>query len=351
MTDGVVEQVGDRALQLIGIPGTWTGRTRLASIRCSPATGARRPAPPPSRRDRPARDARTPAPRRRPGPAGAGRRPAAAASPSRPGRWRRCPPGPPVSGWARSTSSSARIRARGLRSSWEASATNARCWSAACCNRASIAFIVRARRAISSAVVGSGTRRSSLARRDLVHLGPDGVDRAQRAADGPPDDPGEDGGAGTPMASPRTSAATLSSTSSRLPATSTVSAPAGPASSRAAPAGSSTVRGPELASSGRSGRRCRERRRQRAVGTEDLDDRVVGPQVVDRRRPSGTQGPGHRVGLLGEALVQALREHRPLGQHQARTGDGQHAEHRQRGERGDPCAQGGRSAGHWRGMR
>ena len=62
------------------------------------------------------------------------------------------------SGWARSTSSSVRILVRGLRSSCEASATN-RCWRrTASSTRASVSFIVRASRSISSPVRGSGIR-------------------------------------------------------------------------------------------------------------------------------------------------------------------------------------------------
>jgi hypothetical protein len=62
--------------------------------------------------------------------------------------------------WA--TSSSVRIAATGLRSSWEASATK-RCWRVdASSSRSSIAFIVWARLATSSPLRGTGTRRSSV---------------------------------------------------------------------------------------------------------------------------------------------------------------------------------------------
>ena len=62
------------------------------------------------------------------------------------------------SGWDRPTSSPVRIAVSGLRSSCEASATNRRCRAAASSSRASMSFIVRARRPISSSVPGSGTR-------------------------------------------------------------------------------------------------------------------------------------------------------------------------------------------------
>ena len=62
--------------------------------------------------------------------------------------------GSALPGWARSTSSSVRMRVRGLRSSCEASATN-RCWrSEASSSRSSMAFMVRASRAISSSPGG-----------------------------------------------------------------------------------------------------------------------------------------------------------------------------------------------------
>ncbi|CAM5455878.1 hypothetical protein SALBM135S_03789 [Streptomyces alboniger] len=48
----------------------------------------------------------------------------------------------------------------GLRSSWEASATKRRCRSTEVCRAVSVSFVVRARRAISSCVSGSGTRRA-----------------------------------------------------------------------------------------------------------------------------------------------------------------------------------------------
>src|SRR6266536_245879 len=63
-----------------------------------------------------------------------------------------------VPGWARSTSSSERMRVSGLRRSWEASATKRRWRPVASWRRSSMAFIVRPRRAISSSPPGWGTR-------------------------------------------------------------------------------------------------------------------------------------------------------------------------------------------------
>ncbi len=57
------------------------------------------------------------------------------------------------------TSRLVRIDASGLRSSCDASDTNCRCFCDDTSRRASIAFIVRARRPTSSSVSGSGTRR------------------------------------------------------------------------------------------------------------------------------------------------------------------------------------------------
>jgi hypothetical protein len=61
------------------------------------------------------------------------------------------------------TSTSVRMLATGLRSSCEASDTNWRWRRADCSSRASMAFIVRARRPISSPEAGSGTRRCMVA--------------------------------------------------------------------------------------------------------------------------------------------------------------------------------------------
>lgn len=64
------------------------------------------------------------------------------------------------SGWAAPTSSWVRSDAMGLRSSCEASATNRRWRSTDVSSAASVSFVVRARRATSSCVAGSGTRRA-----------------------------------------------------------------------------------------------------------------------------------------------------------------------------------------------
>ncbi len=50
----------------------------------------------------------------------------------------------------------------GLRSSWEASETNRRCWAAAVSSRSSMVFMVWARRPTSSSVGGWGSRRCSV---------------------------------------------------------------------------------------------------------------------------------------------------------------------------------------------
>src|SRR5512139_1513953 len=76
-------------------------------------------------------------------------------------RLRKVLSGSTVPGWARPTSSSERILVRGPRSSWDASATNSRCRSVACCSRSSISFLVRASREISSYEPRTGTRRCS----------------------------------------------------------------------------------------------------------------------------------------------------------------------------------------------
>src|SRR6266540_4318176 len=67
------------------------------------------------------------------------------------------------SGWARATSACWRMEATGERSSWEASAMKRRSRALARSRRPSMRFMVCARRAISSAPGGSGTRRCSSA--------------------------------------------------------------------------------------------------------------------------------------------------------------------------------------------
>ena len=75
--------------------------------------------------------------------------------------------------------------ASGLRNSWEASLTS-RCWAARPrSSRASMAFIVAARWAISSRVAGTGTRCVELGARDRRHPGTDRFHRPQRRSHQP----------------------------------------------------------------------------------------------------------------------------------------------------------------------
>ena len=124
-----------------------------------------------------------PGPRRarpRCGPAGAGRRPGAAPGGSRPARSRPAPRWSSAPGWARATSACWRIDATGERSSCDASETNRRWRAWACSRRASMRFMVVARREISSSPAPVGHPAVQLGRRDLVDLGPDRLHRRQR---------------------------------------------------------------------------------------------------------------------------------------------------------------------------
>ena len=71
-------------------------------------------------------------------------------------------PRPPAQSWSLAVSSCTRRLAIGLRSSWAASATKRRWFSALSWRRPSIWLTVRARRPISSCCTGVGTRRSRL---------------------------------------------------------------------------------------------------------------------------------------------------------------------------------------------
>ena len=299
MPDGVVEQVADRPRQLrrvAGAPGP--GARRATSIRGAAAAPARGQPPDHRRRGRPAPRAADPAPRRRPGRAAAGRRPAAAAStvsPEHAGvRWR---PGRPISGCARSTSSSARIRASGLRSSWAASATNRRCRSADAgqpvehrVHRArQPGDLVRASAAPAPAG-RAGWPRSGRPRRGWPR---------PAAAPGrpPPDQPGEDGGAqrARPTSSDRSRARRAAPRRPRgVPATSTVSPPTGVASTRASVPSFGMLavgdrRPPRASGQTRRPAGRGEAATHRPVGADHLDDDVVGRQVGGVDRPPGAQ--------------------------------------------------------------
>lgn len=66
--------------------------------------------------------------------------------------------GSSLSGCSNATSICARMAAKGLRNSWEASPTKRRSWSAAAAKRSSMSLTVRASRPISSSEGGTGTR-------------------------------------------------------------------------------------------------------------------------------------------------------------------------------------------------
>ena len=118
--------------------------------------------------------------------------------------------------------------AKGLRSSWLASATNCRCTLWAPCSRASSAFIVAASRPISSRVAGTGTRwlrsRSDMAatRARIASTGRSASPVAAKVASAVTNT-----SAGTPSQSRCSAVLTLLSTPFRGTAASTVRGPSG----------------------------------------------------------------------------------------------------------------------------
>ena len=133
------------------------------------------------------------------------------------------------SGCDSATSSWARLEASGLRSSWEASATNRRCRWAERCSRSSMAFMVWAKRPTSSLTGGSPTRRSSEAVSVMAATWArmTSTGRSARPTSSHTRNPASRRTPGAPQASARRSSCTVSSACNISVATMTLADPAG----------------------------------------------------------------------------------------------------------------------------
>ena len=350
MADGVVER-GCRPARssCARSPGTWTGRTPRGVDRAARRPrGARRP---PSRRRRrgpPAPAARGQRTRRRRGPAGAGRRPAAAAPTVSASTLAAVAAGSAEPGWAASTSSSARIRASGLRSSWDGVGDEA----ALLLGRRLEPAEHRVHRAREPADLSRRVRLGhppvEAGRGDRVHPGADVLDRAQRPPDRPPDDAGQHGAGqrhgdderagqrrgavarrrrGCPRPAPWSPSTSRSSSRAASPSAVPRCVGVRPAASR----GSALLQARRRPRAGCRRRRAPRRRRPRTAG------RRRGPA-----RPA-SQSRRHRVGLLVEVSRPRVSAGRPAGRAPGRRRPAaEHGEHREGGDRGHAGPQGRR---------